>query len=162
MDFDKEAREKVERYSIPEPNSGCWLWFGSQRGKGYGGVNINGKTENAHRVSYRAFRGPLNGLHVCHRCDNPLCVNPDHLFLGTNRDNSLDRERKGRMPHHRGENGSAAKLTEADVLFIRQSKEPLQALARKFGVAWITVKSAKTGVTWAHLPLDSHLTEGTG
>lgn len=144
-------REKIESKSIPEPNSGCWLWQGALRGKGYGCLNIGGRTDGAHRVSYRAFRGEIGSLHVCHSCDNPACVNPDHLFLGTNVDNARDRERKGRMFHMFGVGHARAKLTEDDVRFIRSSKLGASALSRQFGVARSTIRHIIDGTNWAHV-----------
>lgn len=92
--------ERLERHSIPEPNSGCWLWTGAYSDGGYGllDAKIAGRRETrAHRVSYHAFVGPIPvGLFICHRCDVPCCVNPDHLFLGTPLDNTRDMIRKGR------------------------------------------------------------------
>ena len=96
-------RDKVE----PEPNSGCWLWSGSAvRGYGYFDASAFGLGNfRAHRLSYLLFRGPIpNHLFVCHHCDTPACVNPDHLFLGTARDNSrdyYDKVRAGRLPKPR-------------------------------------------------------------
>ena len=88
--------------SIPEPNSGCWLWEMSTKGNTlptmYGNTWYMGRRIRAHRASYIAFVGPIpNGLHVCHKCDNPLCVNPDHLFLGDRLTNLRDAANKGRI-----------------------------------------------------------------
>lgn len=84
--------------TIPEPNSGCWLWTGSQAGE-YGTFKFNGSTVRSHRFSYQAFHGVHPGaLYVCHKCDTPACVNPDHLFLGTQEDNLRDARNKGRFP----------------------------------------------------------------
>lgn len=81
----------------PEPNSGCWIWTGATIPQGYGCLRRFKKTLKAHRVSFELFKGKISsGLHVCHRCDNPSCVNPEHLFLGTNVDNMNDKKAKGR------------------------------------------------------------------
>ena len=77
----------------------CWIWNGAIRGNsGYGSFNVNGKIESSHRISYKLFKGVIPmGICVLHRCDNRLCVNPDHLFLGTQGDNMKDMFNKGRM-----------------------------------------------------------------
>lgn len=87
--------------SIPEPNSGCWIWLGSWMGdpnNPYGCANHRNIHMRAHRFSYRAFKGETNGLNVLHKCDVRMCVNPEHLFLGTHSDNMQDMVRKGRKP----------------------------------------------------------------
>lgn len=90
---------KVDKSAGPE---GCWPWTGSRHGFGYGFVSAGGKRRGAHRVSWELANGPIpDGLSVCHRCDNPPCVNPAHLFLGTVGDNTRDMMAKGRAIHQR-------------------------------------------------------------
>ena len=85
---------------IPEPNTGCWLWMDCAHEFGYGLLKIGGRkgpVVRAHRYAWELHNGPIpRGLFVCHRCDNPPCCNPAHLFLGTNADNVRDMRRKGR------------------------------------------------------------------
>jgi len=118
-----------EKY-IPEPNSGCWLWLGSLT-KNYGkmGVRVERniyKTMYAHQVSYLIHNGPIpDGLDVCHTCDVPICVNPDHLWLGTAKDNLQDMKEKGR---------SGRKLNAEQRNSIRNDKRPRRLIATEYGV----------------------------
>ena len=90
--------ERFEKHFMPEPNSGCWLWFGALDGyKKYGCFRVGKKNLRAHRVSWELYRGSIpKGMQVLHKCDVPPCVNPDHLWIGTQRDNVNDMIRKGR------------------------------------------------------------------
>jgi hypothetical protein len=135
----------------------CWIWRGRVTPFGYGTFWFEGKDKPAHRVSWILTNGPIIGdLDVCHRCDVPDCVRPDHLFLGTAHDNIMDCERKGRAVHPRGEAAGKAKLTERQVLCIRALHVPyvtgLTKLARIFHVTPQCINSIVHRITWRHLP----------
>lgn len=84
------AQEFLERVE-PIPESGCWIWLGGNHANGYGGFNLDGKKDYAHRAAYRLFVGEIpEGKIVCHKCDVKMCVNPAHLYVGTYFDNSMD------------------------------------------------------------------------
>lgn len=143
---------------IPDDPDACWTFTGNRNNKGYGmiGAKIDGRWREvlAHRVSYEIHFGPIpEGSDVCHRCDNPPCPNPRHLFLGTHQDNMTDAVNKGRMSH--GEHRPNAKLTEAQVLEIRQQYAqgvaPL-TLSRKYGVHTGTIWPILKRETWKHIP----------
>ena len=138
--------------------NGCWEWVGYFRAGGYGGFSMNGKNCAAHRVSYEAYKGKIpKGMVVRHSCDNPACINPDHLTLGTQRDNAADREARGRGSKLKGEQISTAKLTEKDVLGIRASNESLGVLAERYGIDKSNVWLIRAGKSWKHLNnLSSH------
>ncbi len=141
--------------ALPEPNSGCWLWTGNYLQSGYGRIDLRRlsaemDSTRAHRVAYRLFKGdiPPNML-VCHECDNPSCVNPDHLFLGTCADNHADRNKKERQA--RGDKQWSVKLTEADVRTIRNSLALSSILAAQFGVFNSTIRKIRSRKTWQHV-----------
>lgn len=144
-----------------EKTESCWLWTASRNAMGYGQFRVGSKTDRssrcalAHRVAWELVNGAVPaGLCVLHRCDNPRCVNPAHLFLGTRTDNSRDkvakgRQRSGRLP---GERNPAAKLTAESVAAVRARAsrgESGVALAREFGVSPTTVSRVIRGVRWA-------------
>lgn len=123
--------------------SGCWNWVGTTVGSKthrYGHFRLDGKLILAHRASWLLHGGEIpNGLHVLHRCDNPLCVNPKHLFVGTRSDNMMDMTAKGRHPYPLGETHHRAKLTNDEVRAIRASVQSHNQLARAYGVTKRTI-----------------------
>jgi hypothetical protein len=147
---DAEAIEKFFDSIHPEPNTGCWLWGKGGTTHGYGGIKINGKSQLAHRFSYRVFRGDIPEKHlVCHKCDVRVCVNPDHLFIGTIQDNSRDMVNKGRQV--RGEGTGISKLTDDAVRSILISRERTYILARKYGVHPTVISRTRRGLAWRHI-----------
>lgn len=141
---------RFTRQYIPEPMSGCFLWMGSVDGRGYGSIKDSQRvTRRASRVSWQLTHGPIpKGMCVCHRCDNPLCVNPDHLFIGSNADNTRDMLQKGRAHDRRGNN---AKLTPEQVQAVRLSSETPTKLAERYSISTSTVWLVKTKRRWAHI-----------
>jgi hypothetical protein len=120
----------------------CWLWIGAKKATGYGYTSLSGKGVRAHRASWEIHRGPIpDGLCVLHKCDNPPCVNPDHLFLGTQQDNMTDKYNKGRQNIPSGQAHYNCKLSISDRQFIKEyprthMKDGSGAkLAKMFGVA---------------------------
>lgn len=137
--------ERVERVA-----SGCWEWKRARNSYGYGTTWRAGRQQGAHRVAYEVFVGPIpKGMLVCHHCDNPACVNPEHLFLGTPAQNSGDMREKGRSV--RGEGRHNAKLTEELVLQIRGASGSQRSIAARFGVSQSRVSLIKNQKTWAHV-----------
>lgn len=136
---------------FPEPNTGCWLWGGTVDQSGYGHFGIgSSRCEKAHRVSFKLFNGPIpHGLIVCHNCDVPGCVNPDHLFLGTSKDNAADRDKKGRAAL--GEKNGKSKITADIARFIKRSDLSERKIATLLGVHRGTVNAVRSGRTWAHV-----------
>jgi hypothetical protein len=145
--------ERFEAKYIPEPMSGCFLWMAGTHKQGYGFFFRGGKySELAHRVSWEFYRGKIpEAVHVLHRCDNPSCVNPDHLFLGTHSDNMRDCVAKGRKNMPRGAANSATKLTENQAREIKYSPEQNVDLAKRFGVTAVNIGHIKSGRAWKYL-----------
>ena len=136
----------------------CWLWTAARHGTmGYGMIGVNGKHEGAHRISWILHFGAIpSGFNVCHVCDVPACVRPDHLFLGTQSDNIKDAYRKGRKQpvSLQGESHGRAKLTESDVRLIREALiigKTGRSLAKEFKVDPKTISFIKNGQHWSHI-----------
>lgn len=143
--------EKVRKGAEGE----CWIWMGARMPKGYGQIKIP-KTRRqipSHRLSYLIHRGPIPpGKCVLHRCDNPPCVNPDHLFIGTKLDNALDMVSK--MRHCYGEKQGGHKLTEKEVLDIHRLLKigvKQKQIAQMFSIGEMQISRIKTGARWSHI-----------
>jgi DNA-binding CsgD family transcriptional regulator len=143
-------RERITNKVQICAETGCWNWKGAKQVRGYGELSIGGKKYAAHRLSYALFHGQWPGrLYVCHSCDNVSCVNPDHLFLGTQKDNLQDMAAKGRSM--RGERNAQAKLRDDDVKAIRASGYTKQKLADQYGVSLSTIQSIIQRKAWNHV-----------
>lgn len=131
-------------------DTGCWEWTSHKR-NGYGLFYVESKSKSAHRVSYELFKGQIpKGFVVRHKCDNPGCVNPAHLLVGTMKDNAMDRESRGRRDV-KGEQIGTSKLTAGDVLEIRASSEDHKVLAERYGVSHHHIWNVRSGKSWKHL-----------
>jgi len=131
-------------------DDGCWLWTGDMLTSGYGRYRVGEYDCRSHRMAWEIMRGPIpDGLHVLHKCDVRNCVNPGHLFLGTNDDNIRDAIKKGR--NARGEINGHAKLTEEQVRQIRADNRSLKNIGASYGIAFTTVAHIKKNRTWRHV-----------
>lgn len=124
--------------------TGCHEWTGAKNEKGYGWFSLDGAVKKAHRVAWQLTHGPIpQGLYVLHACDNPSCVNVNHLFLGTHADNMLDMARKGRS--------RTTKLSLDDVYAIRSAVGTNRSIAEQYGVHYSLVSKIRSGKRWAHV-----------
>ncbi len=151
--FQATVSERLENLSIQLPHGGCWLWFGTTDKKtGYGSIRIDGKMVKAHRASWTVHRGRIPaGIKVLHQCDIPNCINPNHLFLGTQLDNIRDMEAKGRRRSAMGQKNGRAKLTAKQVAEIRLAKDTLNEIARAYGVGKSIIGYIRSGQNWKAL-----------
>jgi hypothetical protein len=132
-----------------EDRNGCWIWKMAPVGK-YGQWYLDKKFMLAHRAAWILYRGPIpRNVLVLHSCDVPLCVNPNHLRLGTYRDNAHDAISRGRFV--RGEKHGMSKLTAADVLAIRASSEPCSVLIDRYGIVQSAISAIKLRKSWSHI-----------
>lgn len=153
MDAKERLMASVDRKSNwhLRPLMDCWVWIAHRNASGYGTFKI-GRESLAHRASWLIHRGAIPaGMVVCHHCDNPPCVNPAHLFLGSRADNSHDRDRKGRTSRQDRDHNTNRKLSVAAASEIRslisagvQQKE----IAHRYGVSRQTITAVNVGANW--------------
>lgn len=132
-------------------NSDCWNWCGNKDKDGYGKIYYLGSHHRTHRVSYSIYKGKIpTDMCVLHRCDNPSCVNPNHLFIGTPADNNQDRAKKHRSRNQNGVLNNRVKLSVDNVIYILEHKEKKQQeLASQFGISQIQVSRIRRGLRWS-------------
>lgn len=146
QDLKKRLLAKI---SVNEETN-CWEWMGTRNGNGYGILQVSGKTLRVSRVAFEVFHNKcLGSLYACHKCDNPPCINPDHLFAGTHQQNLADSSHKFRM--HFGEEHGMAKLKNEDVLEIRASPLSGRKMAEKFNVSEGCVSVIRSRKAWPHI-----------
>ena len=149
--------ERLMAFLVTTP-AGCMEYQGAKFRSGYGNFRWSGyRNVGAHRAMYELTVGPVpDGLRVLHRCYNPPCCNPEHLFIGTQAENMADKARKGRRATpeafgHPGESNPSAKLTEDDVRSIRASDEGPTLLAQRYGVSVVSICNVRSRRTWKHV-----------
>ena len=132
------------------PECGCWIWMGAANQNGYGVIHFSGKQYRASRLSWELFNGPIPaGMKACHHCDTPPCVNPYHLFLGTQRENIRDCVAKKRIAV--GERHGSAKLIESDIVKIRRDTRSSYEIATDYQVTQGVISRIKTHKIWGYL-----------
>ena len=135
-------------------NNGCWNWKKSKSKSGYACITWKGQKKRGNRISYQTFKGMIpEGLLVCHQCDNRLCLNPEHLFLGNQKENMRDAQKKNRSI--KGEKVSISKLKEKEVLQIREMakmrEKSHEKIGEMFGVSQSTVSLIAKRLIWKHI-----------
>jgi hypothetical protein len=156
MEFHAMARRSIpfaDRFwRKVERTKDCWIWIGARTSKGYGRLHFGSRNQSqrAHRLSYMMEYGAIpRGMIVLHKCDNPPCVRPDHLMLGTPKDNSLDRVAKDRAP--KGQEASWSKLTLEQVCAIKSDTRLQRVIAAEYGICQQSVSLIKRGINWRHV-----------
>jgi hypothetical protein len=142
--------EKIEKHTTRIPESGCWIWTSTVEKSGYGRVCDGRKPYFAHRVSYEQKYGSIpNGKMALHHCDVRCCINPDHIFLGTQKENMLDKVSKNRQA--KGIKHGNAKLTDSQAIEAKFGFEKPEILAKKFSYSAAMIRQIRNGVYWKHL-----------
>lgn len=151
-EYDQRAFDRLFNKSIVLEN-GCIEFTGGQNPKGYGCFHYNGKTTGAHCAAYDLCVGDIiDDSHVLHTCDNRICINPEHLFLGSTQDNSEDMKNKNRQ--NKGEDRPLAKLTEADVINIRRLRNEGKStiyIGAMYNISHSNVSMIARGLRWKHI-----------
>lgn len=146
-------KERFEAKFVKDPVTECWNWQGCRDKNGYSYIRVNHRTVRAYRVSWELYKGKIpDGMHICHHCDNPSCVNPDHLFLGNNYDNIQDCINKGR--NNIGERNARAKLSRGQIAIIRfmlKAAISQSDIAKLFSISQSNVSRINTRNIWNHL-----------
>lgn len=144
---------------VDKTNS-CWNWTAAKGAKGYGRFKLNGKLVSPHAISYQIHNDDYDSTKdVCHKCDNPSCINPEHLFLGTRTQNVLDSIQKGRWNGNptKGADHPSSKLTDKDVMLIKAilkySDLNVVQIAKMFSVSLTTIKNIRSKKRWSHINL---------
>ena len=153
--FEERFWAKVDKRGPDE----CWEWT-AVKSRGYGQIWRDGRMILATHAIWEINHEPVpNGFNICHKCDNPSCVNPNHLFLGTQKDNIRDMVRKGRNPNRRGEKNPVSKLTESQVVKIKRLHaggiKNYPKLASMFGVSKYAVANLFNGRCWQHIKIEN-------
>lgn len=151
-------KDRFMKHVIIRTDSDCWSWAGNLRVDGRPTFSIKGKKYSAARISFEIHKGPFDKiLHVCHKCDNPICTNPTHLFLGTAFDNMKDMTDKGRRAYgdkvaNKGETNPSAKLTSKIIQEIRETYDKggvsQQSLGMKYGISQVMVSKIVRKANW--------------
>lgn len=140
-------------FNVDKTKNGCWQWTSYKDWKGYGHFYLNGKHVKAHRFSYKFFKKEEipKGKIVCHTCDNPSCVNPGHLWIGTHKDNADDKMKKGRFTYMRGEKSKRSTLTNKQALEVFRMSGTHQDIADKFKVGKHVISDIKRKKTYKEI-----------
>ena len=150
----KPGSKPKDIWDFIQKTEGCWLWSGPVNAWGYGRVSVDGRTQQAHRLSWEQANGRKIGPFIAmHTCDTPACCNPAHILIGTHSENQRDKFRKNRQA--KGQACGSSKLTESQVLEIRASYKfgsvTFRSLAEKYGVCRDTIRKAVRRVYWRHI-----------
>jgi hypothetical protein len=153
--YELTPKERLLKFVKINEETNCWDWIGAKNRKGYGSLHFGGKTRIAHRMSYELYVGEIpSGLLVCHHCDQPECINPEHLFLGTDLDNSNDKFLKGRQRFLVGEDNVTSKLTTFEIVEIKNMLKEgigLTVIAKKYNTSRSNIDSIKKHKSWRHI-----------
>jgi hypothetical protein len=149
------TQDRFFKFVVKKGPNDCWLWSGVKDTSGYGKFSLYAKRVGSHRFSYELATNQKipSGMVVMHKCDNPKCVNPSHLSIGTHKENTQDMIAKGRkrVVAPKGEGNGKSLLNEEQVRTIRTSKLSHAAMARELGVSPNCVRGVRTGRTWTHI-----------
>ncbi len=163
----KYRLKKYGNFLLPSPqerfhlkykieSNGCWIWLGGKNKSGYGIFSFSNISMMAHRYSYQIHKGEiLTGMLICHSCDNRLCVNPLHLFMGTNKDNVIDMFNKKRENCRKGEKNGASKLSLSSVQEIKKliALKKTRGLSKKYNISRATIYKIKHNILWAEVKI---------